>query len=487
MTRYVALTLTVALGAVLAACVTAEKRVEQAQKAEAQGRWEKAANLYIDALRRDANYPGARQGLLASGRKAIDGYLKLATEFEEANRDAQAIDEYDKADRLAASAASVSVVLELPSNYKTRRDAAFTRALDEALKDADDLVEAGRYEEAAAAFANAGKRFDPRGTQSGRIRASRYSALGSASEQALAAGEFERARSFADRAVAVYGASSVQSKDALALRARVDAGLYAALLVETAALQGEGRFQAAYEVVQRALDVYGPEEAESDAARVLRDTVIEQGTIHVAAAPVWRHDELAQGVPAGLLDEINDVLAEKHWNAPPLFVGMLDGRTVRTELRGLGLDRKNLGDRQARAVGKVLDADFVVVTSLCGCARDKDATPRNLAVATKDGKGAMIQVHGARTLSVVCAYRIVRVSDGRAIAEGEIDAVARRKLRYATYRGDMSQLLMTPDQNALFDARVIAAADRDLERETAAGLANALAPVIYANLQRHLP
>ena len=483
MTRYAAPALLILIAL---ACASAEKRYEQAQQAEAEGRWAKAAELYIAALKKDSEYPGARQGLKASGRKAIDGYLKMAGDFETASRFAHAIEEYEKADRLAAAASGVRVVIDLPADYRARRDAAFARALDEALRNADDLVAAGRYEEAAEAYVGASRRYDPSGKQRVRTLKGAYGAYLAAAKLELEAGDHERASGFVDRAVAVYGESAEETREARELRPVIDDARYQALLVETERLSGEGRYQDAYKMVREALDVYGEDDEASDAARVLREKVIEAGTIHVVATPVWRDDKLASVVPATLMGELDDELVEKYWTNPPMFIGMLDARTVRTELRGLGFDRQHLSDRQARAVGKVLDADFVVALSINSCQYDRKLTPVLREVATRDGKGATVRLYKKRVLNLSCAWRNVCVEDGRVQRSGEIKIEASRDLLHAVYDGDDSQLLLTREQHQWFDERRLAEADRALEREIAPNLAKHLAGNIYGNLEYNL-
>ena len=67
---------------ILAACVTAEKRYEQAAEDEAEGRWVSATRKYIDVLHRDPEYPGAREKATSAGNKAVAGYLDVINELD---------------------------------------------------------------------------------------------------------------------------------------------------------------------------------------------------------------------------------------------------------------------------------------------------------------------------------------------------------------------------------------------------------------------
>ncbi|MHC4958451.1 MAG: hypothetical protein ACYTGN_08740, partial [Planctomycetota bacterium] len=182
-------------------CVSAKKRMEQAQQAEAAGRWSEAADLYIDALKRDPNYPGARERLESVGARAIADYLKLAREFEGSGRDAKAAPEYERADRLAERAAVVRVSLTLPADYAERKRRTYGRVVEQALDNADKLLAEGRAEEAASAYKAAVGRYEPTNAQLAHAQDGRYGALVAAATGELDAGHWDRARSLADRAL----------------------------------------------------------------------------------------------------------------------------------------------------------------------------------------------------------------------------------------------------------------------------------------------
>jgi len=469
----------------LAACASAKKSFGKAREAESAGRWEEATDLYIDALRRDPEYPGAREGVRVAGGRAIEDTWKLAGQLEASGRIEDAAREYIRLDNLVARAAAVRVALSLPPEYATRRAQLFHRVIEERLAAADALAAQGRYEEAAAAYRGIEARFGPEPEQATRARAGLYEALLAAANQAFDAERFARAATLADEAEAVYGPNSAQGRAAAELNTRIRAARYGALLATTDQRIAEGRYQAAYAVVGEALAIYGPDAAESADARALRDRVIAEGTRRVALIPVGRLDR-ARDVPAGLLDDINDAL-EDAWAEPPLFVAAVDPHLVRGELRRLGFDRMVLADRQAQATGQLVGAHFAVVANVRGCRYDPGERPQVQTVQTQAGTTAQILVYQHRALVVTCEFRIVDVADGRLVAEGTVTADAERRSRHAVYDGDTRGLLLTQEQHRLLDPRQLADVDREIEHEVAAGVAKGLAGAIFEQVLQRLP
>jgi hypothetical protein len=307
-----------------------------------------------------------------------------------------------------------------------------------------------------------------------------------AAKQELDAGRLDQAQSFADDALAVYGAESPRSRAALELQTSIRSARYTALLVAARERMAAGRFQESFAIVGEALAVYGADAEPSAEARALREQVIVAGTVQVAVAPVWRRERLARAVPAGLLDEINDGVDE-YWLKPPLFVEPVDPRVVRGELRRLGLDRTVLSERQASAIGQMVAAEFAVVANLRECALDRGEKPQVHPVKTKDGPDAEILVYQRRTLTVRCGFRIVRVADGQLLGDGTISADVERKVRHAAYDGDRRALLLTQQEHRWFDRRRMADVDRELQREASAALADGLAAAVFEEVTRHLP
>jgi len=468
------------------ACASAEKSFEKAQKAESEGRWGAAADLYIDALKRDAEYPGARDGLRIAGNRAVADSMKLAQQLEASRRYEPAANEYVRTDDLVARASAVRVALTLPADHAARRRSTFDQVIDPALTEADRLAAQGRHEEAAAAYRRATARYQPSAQQRERASTGRFTSLMAAAKQELDAGRLDQAQSFADDALGVYGSESSRSRTALELQTSIRSARYTALLATARERMAAGRFQESFAIVGEALAVYGADAEPSAEARELREQVIVAGTVQVAIAPVWRHERLARAVPAGLLDEINDGLDE-YLVKPPLFVEPVDPRVVRGELRRLGLDRTVLSERQASAIGQMVAAEFAVVANLRECVLDRGEKPKVHPVKTKDGPDAEILVYRRRTLAVRCVFRIVRVADGQLLGDGTISADVERKMRHAAYDGDRRALLLTQQEHRWFDRRRLADVDRELQREASRALADGLAAAVFEEVTRQLP
>ncbi|MHC4937491.1 MAG: hypothetical protein ACYTHK_00805 [Planctomycetota bacterium] len=477
---------TIVLLLIAAGCASAEKSFEKARKAEAEGRWGAAADLYIDALKRDPEYPGARDGLRVAGNRAIEDSMKLARQLEGNNRFESAAEEYVRTDDLVRRAAGVRVSLTVPADYSSRRRTTFDRVVESTLAEADRLAGQGLFEDAAATYRRAVARFDPSMKQRDRADAGRFAALVSAARRELEAGRLDLAQSFADDALMVYGTESSRSGDAVQLQGTIRTARYRALVDAAEERRTAGKFQEAFSIVGEALEVYGADAPESEDARALRERIITEGTVQVAFTPVWRLDRVARHLPAGLLDEINDNL-DGYWSKPPLFVEPLDSRLVRGELRRLGLDRLVLTDRQVSAVGQMLGAEFAIMTEIAQVGIDRGETPEKRPVKVKDGPDAEILLYRRRTLALRCNYHVVRVADSRLVADGTVSADVARKARHAVYDGDRSVLLLTQEEHRWFDRRRLAEVDRALEREAASILADGLAAAVYEEVTRRLP
>lgn len=472
---------------ILAACMSAEKRYEQASEDEAQGRWDAAAAKYVDVLRRDPGYPGAREKLQDVGGRAIQDHIEVAQGLEAAGRYERATQEYGTVDRLVETAAGVRVVLRTPPDYATMRRRAFDRAIEQALVAADRLAADGRWQEAVDAYRRAETRHEPTEVQRRRAREGRFRALLGGAKVELVRGQYEGAEAMVVEALAIHGPDSPRSQPAVALREEIQLKRYRTLLAAAREHAGDGHYQQAFQLLEQALQVYGPEAAESAEARELRALVIERGTVTVAVVPLWRREKIGRFVPAGLLEDVNDTLADQHWGEPPLFIAIADPRAVRQTLRRLEFDREVLSGPRAATVAQRVEAAFVAVPFLVRCDYDAEEQPEKRVVKRRDGGQAEILVYRKRTLFVRCAYRVVNVHDGRVVAEGHLDTSEGRRRRHAVYAGDSRELLLTAEEHGWFDRRKLRDADREIEREVARALAAGLAEAVYGDVTRHLP
>jgi len=471
----------------LAACMSAEKRFEQAGEDEAQGRWDAAAAKYIDVLRRDPGYPGGREKLETVGNRAIQEHVDVASGLQTAGRYERATQEYGTIDQLVDGAAGVRVVLRTPPDYRRMRRRAFDRAIEQSLVAADRLAADGRWREAVAAYRRAESRHEPTDVQRRRARDGRFEALLGGAKVELVRGQYEGADAMVVEALEIHGPESPRSRPAVALRGQIQGKRYGNLVTAARDHVNAGHYQEAFSLVEQALTVYGPAAAASAEARELRDLVIERGTVRVAVTPVWRREKIGPRVPAGLLEDVNGTLQDKHWIEPPLFVKIADPRAVRQTLRRLEFDREVLSGPRAATVAQRVGAAFVAVPFLVRCDYDYDEKPAPHTVKRRDGGQAEILLYRRRTLTVRCAYRIVDAHEGRVVAEGHLDMTEGRPRRHAVYAGARRELLLTTDEHAWFDPRRLREADREIEREVARALAAGLAAAVYGDVVRHLP
>ncbi|MHC4548374.1 MAG: hypothetical protein ACYTEZ_06305 [Planctomycetota bacterium] len=473
--------------AVVCGCTTPKKRYEQASEDEAAGRWASAAAKYIDVLRRDPEFPGAREKVRATGNRALQAYLDVAGGLEGAGRHERATEEYRKVDSLVESAATVGVALETPPDYTGRRRSTFARATEALLVAADGAAAEGRWQAAVESYRRAEGRYEPSPAQRNRAREGRFQALLAGARNEMEGGRYANADVLVNEALTIHGPDARQSQPALVLRDRIRDRRFRDLLATARHKMEIRRFQEAYALLEQALAVYGPEAAASAPAHDLRAVVIEQGTVHVAALPVWRLEQIADHVPAGLLSEINDITGDEYWTKPPLFVGMIDPRAVRRELRRLDFDRRILKAPRAATLGRRLGADLVAVLFLVRCDFDGEEQPVRRPVTRRDGQPAEIELYRQRTLTVHCAYRIVDVNTGRPLDEGRVETSAGRRHPHATYAGNLRGLLLSPEEHAWFDRRRRREVDRALEHEIARTLSTGLAEAVYDTVTRHLP
>ena len=88
--------LVLALPVWLSACASANKRYEQGQRAEREGRAADAAARYVQALKKDGSLESARTGLRDAGARAVADYVAQAAAEDAAGRPDRAADVVDR-------------------------------------------------------------------------------------------------------------------------------------------------------------------------------------------------------------------------------------------------------------------------------------------------------------------------------------------------------------------------------------------------------
>lgn len=482
--RRFALLVVVLLGA---ACASAEKRVEQGQEAEQEGRWAEATQRYLDALRKDPEYPGARDKATKAGNRAVADYLETAKGLEAGGQYDRAVTEYRRVDSLRTTCSALRVVLTVPRDYDQRRRGTFQRAYDSTADAAQAALEAGNWGAALDLYRRADSQFEPDAARIQRSRDGRLAALIVGARAELEAGNEDQAQQLASSALEIYGADSPRSKEARELKLLIVEARYRSLLDQTRAAMARGSYQQAYGIVASAIGVHGEESPASEEARLLRDEILEKGTVHVAVATVWRTEELGDQAPPELMDRIHESLAAGHWVNPPLFVSVTDPDSVRSEMRRLDYHRELLSNVRAAALGQQLGVDLVAVPYLVKCRFWARGKPMTQVVPTTKGTQATILVHRERRLTVRCAYDLISVATKERVGHGYVDSETRSPHDWATFDGDPRKLRLTPDEHAWFDADTLADVDAKLFQTIATDMAPALAASIYEAVTKRLP
>ena len=481
--RRFALLLVLAVG-----CASAEKRVEQGQEAEQEGRWEEATHRYLDALRKDPGYPGAREKATQAGSRAVADYLKTAAGMESSGQYDRAVTEYRRVDALVAACAAQRVVLSVPGDYQQRRDGVFQRAFDATATSAETAAAAGDWARALDLWRRADAQYEPDAPRIQRSREGRLAALLTGATTELNAGRYAEADSLADAALQVYGPDSPRSKEAREVKLLIVATRYRDLVKDTREAMGRGAYQEAYGLVAQAIEVHGESSPASEEARQLRDEIIEKGTVRVAVAAVWRQDEIGAQTPPGLTDRLDEILAEAHWTNPPLFVSVTDPESVRNEMKRLDYHREVLSSARAAALGEELGVDLVAVPYFVQCRLWARGKPQVRTVPTTTGGQATLKLRRERRLTVRCYYDLVSVATREKIASAYIDGETASGYDWATVEGfDPRKLRLTQQEHAWLDPTALAEADAALANDLALELAPGLADSIFSAVLKRLP
>jgi hypothetical protein len=426
--------LVLALPVWLSACASANKRYEQGQRAEREGRPADAAARYVQALKKDGSLESARTGLRDAGARAVADYVAQAAAEDAAGRPDRAADAFLAADDLRGDARAVGVELAGPDDYAARRRAALDRAIAAALGDAQTLAAGGRYDDAARQAERAAERWLPNGTQ-------RASLAGARAGAHLAGARADTAR---------------------------------------------GRFRAAYERAARAADFEGIATSDAEQARALQAAALARGAVRVAVVPVWATEAARRALPDDALPALADELLDKPWTEPPLFVALTPVPDVQRELRRLDLARRALSAAEAARLGRALEADYVIVAevdSVHGAESNLKSTRR--AVKTTNGADTAFTVEeGRRRVYARITYDLVDPETRRAVERQTVSATTSGDFKRARYAGDPRTLDLRRADRELFDR---AAQERDLARELAEDLSLQYARDLFDTLLRRIP
>ncbi len=436
------LPLSVALA--LAGCVSTQDRYEKAQELSAEGRYAEAARYYIRILQDEPDWPNAREELRAAGQHAVDRWLDEAEAAAETGRYETAVAALDDLDALRADTEAVGVTLAVPDDYAAFRSETVEAAADALVAEGRRAEEDGDWQAADAAYE----------------RARRYVR----SEQRLARLDEAQAR------VALRW-----SEDEMAHR----------------------RFRAAYLRAERVFELVDPEHALAADAEALQAEAVEHGTRAVAFLPLWRTGHAAEAAPEYFLDDLNDVLLYDFWTEAPLFVAAVDPVVTRRTLRRMDAHRAVLAASDAAHVGRLLNADFVVVGELASFVRaeedleeERHATRIRVRGGTGSGPTWRDTSYAVQTfdlvLEAVVDYRVVEPRTGRILERSVARVKHEADRRRGVFRGDYRQLDLSGSELSLFDPDDQRAAERELENQFLDHLAAHMADDVFERILRHI-
>ena len=419
----------------LAACAPPpDELYNRGQQLELEGRYEEAADHYIRALERE---PGMRK---AQGRLHVVGGILIGRYLAEAAAAPDppaAADAYLAAEALIARAAAVGVVLDqAPPTF----DDDLARALDDAVEfliaEGAGHLDAGRFDAALAAFAQAG-RYRPSREQAEALRVFTFDAHLAWAEAELAAGRYRAAFDRAGAARPFAGGDRTPA--------------------EVDALQAEA---------------------------------LDRGSVYAAVFPV--EEDRGRGTaeaPRGFLDDLDDLLYDEHWTVPPLFVRTADPIEVRRLLRRhYDPDDRLDHPRLTAELARDLRAQFGVASTLTRYDRRAEEADRDSVTVDLrgGGRGTYARVRDRVALRAEAGYAVVDAAGARVLCEGEAAASAEGDVYRGEYDGRVRDLILPSRDRYLFDAAAQAEAEREVERRLQGRLADDLARRVYDCLLRQV-
>jgi len=427
---------------ILAGCASTQKRYDKAQDLEAQGRYAEAAEYYIKVLDKEAAWEEAPERLREAGNRAVAFFFDEAEAARfEGNYDA-ALRALDRLDDLRADAAGVGVTLDAPENYVAYRQELVQTAVEDLLRRGQRAEQAGDWREALDTY--------------------------------------ERAARYTD------------DPDRLAEFARLQANVH----LHWAEYDFDHEYyRAGFDRAQHAIDLLGPRHPLAERARAFQEDALASGTRFVAFLPFWRTEDLDRHAPRNVVPDLNDVLLYEHWSDPLLFIASADPVQLRREVRRLRYDRTVITRRQAAEIGRVAEADYVVVGEWTVFERQE----RNIKEKTRKArmKGRRATAGGTTDTTYIeqsfrlefdaeVAFRIIDPRTRQVVDHGTVDAKVSGRVTRGVFAGDYRDLDLSGSELSLFedDERL---AEDEMGDELVDLLALRLAERVYDRLLRLIP
>ena len=405
---------------------------------EQDGEYVRAAEYYISVLERDADWTEARDGLGRVGVIAIDMLLQEANDQEGLGEFDNAIATLDKLDDLRLDAQGVGVTLVVPDDYDAYREDLRIAAIDELVRTAERAEESGDWDEAIKNY---------------------------------------------ERVVDKYELQGQEREDMLAAQAQV-------YLNWADDDMQRGAFRSGYERVNNTIDLLGANHPLSEEAYDLQERALQEGTLHVAFLPVWQTEDVSDNAPRGMITALNDVLNYDYWAAPPPFLATADPVQIRREMRRLRYDERPVTRSEASEIGRVLDADLIVIPQVLTLRFDETRVrDRTRGVKTRDDvpvDTSFIEKSYTGVLEAEIEYRIIDPYERKEVEDGSVKMDVSERMQRGIYDGDWRDLDLSRRQRQLFDEEVVELAERELEDELLDRIAPRLAEEIYEDLLKRV-
>jgi len=426
---------TMFLVAILAGCVSVEKRYKKGQELEGQGRLEEAAQRYMTVLAKEPGREDARERLADVGARIVDDYLARARALDADGSFESAFEAIGRIDVLRARTAQVGVVLPMPDGYADFRRDVMDAAIASLYRQGADLENEGKWAEASRSY--------------------------------------EKLRS--------YPLEPAEMRDVDESRARI----FLRWAEQDVSL---GYFRAAYGHAQTAMDIFGPDSETGAEGRAIQKAALDAGTKTVAVLPFWADPGAGAGTPRGIETSLYDTLLYEHMAAPVPFVGPIDRGAIHREMTRLRVRSGDIPDRTATTVGLALGADFIVVGWIESYLQEDgpaEEIARKAPLRREWSKSAAYtEKRYTVKLTGEVVFRILQPATRRVVNEERIVAHATAPFRRATFDGDYTTLDLSREERALFDKERWLRAEEELQADLVARLAAKIAPVIFGRVLR---
>lgn len=414
-------------------CASTQKTFDKAVKAEEAGRYEEAASLYIEVLRKEPEWEDARARLTRTGGIVVENNLAEVARLETESRYVAAADLLARTESFHLRATAVGANLSLPDDFADRRSRLEDLAVRQLIADAGKARDAGRWGEALALYDRALGRGSLTRTEAASVRESKAEVLTRWSEQALE----------------------------------------------------EGRYRFAFDKAQQALDIIGFEHTLTPRLRNVQETALEEGSAYVAILPVASTENARREASMLFLNDLNDLLVYDHWSRAPPFILVADPVNVRRDLRSIvGRSGRVVTRSEAVAVGRLANADWVVVPEVVTFQRSERRGGERTVRARTRGRNSLDTTYTVITkdlkLYARADVRIYDVLSGRERFKSYVDDSVEERFEQGRYTGDYRDLDLSGSELQLFDADEHRARQDRMEGTLADRLAGKLAERVYS-------